>query len=271
MRKATVPVTVDAGGVQRYARDVEATVYFCVLEALQSVQKYASASRVGVRLREDGQCLSFEVEDDGAGFDVLTTRIGSRCVRFPSSRRLLNNMRTASIEAVMPDVAVRHAQSDDELRFERLIEPHLGDAFALAQALSADRSSAQDAVQSAAFKAWRWMGQLRDDSRARAWFLTIVVNECRSSWRKRKPAPADPHSGVEAISWPPAVDQRLDVRSVMRRLKSDDRTILSLRFLMDMSVEEFRKCARDISIGRQGADRPSGVQVSRVGDPTGGE
>lgn len=138
----------------------------------------------------------------------------------------------------MPEVAVRPAHSDDELRFERLIEPHLGDAFALAQALSTDRSSAQDAVQSAAFKAWRRMGQLRDDSRARAWLLTIVVNECRSSWRKRKAVPADPHSGVEAISWPRGIDQHLDVRSAMLRLKSDDRIVLSLRFLMDMSVEE---------------------------------
>jgi signal transduction histidine kinase len=40
-RKATVPVTVEADGVPRYAQDVEATVYFCVLEALQNVQKYA--------------------------------------------------------------------------------------------------------------------------------------------------------------------------------------------------------------------------------------
>ena len=120
---------------------------------------------------------------------LLNDAFGSKVCPFPELRRLIN-MRTASIGGVMPEVAVRPAHSDDELRFERLIEPHLGDAFALAQALSADRSSAQDAVQSAAFKAWRRMGQLRDDSRARAWFLTIVVNECRSSWRKHKAAPS---------------------------------------------------------------------------------
>ena len=49
-RKATVPVRVEAEGVERYAQDVEATVYFCVLEALQNVQKYAQASQVVVRL-----------------------------------------------------------------------------------------------------------------------------------------------------------------------------------------------------------------------------
>ena len=50
-RKATVPVTVRRRRRGRYAQDVEATVYFCVLEALQNVQKYARASHVEVRLR----------------------------------------------------------------------------------------------------------------------------------------------------------------------------------------------------------------------------
>ncbi len=50
-RKATVPITVEADAVDRYTQEVESTVYFCVLEALQNVQKYASATHVLVRLR----------------------------------------------------------------------------------------------------------------------------------------------------------------------------------------------------------------------------
>ena len=76
-RKATLPVTVDADGIGRYPQEVEATVYFCVLEALQNVQKYANASRVVVRLRDEGGELRFEVEDDGRGFDVEHARRGA--------------------------------------------------------------------------------------------------------------------------------------------------------------------------------------------------
>jgi signal transduction histidine kinase len=76
-RKATVPVSVDAGGVGRYPQDLEAAVYFCVLEALQNVQKYAGANRATVRLREEDTGLSFEVEDDGIGFDTATLKKGS--------------------------------------------------------------------------------------------------------------------------------------------------------------------------------------------------
>jgi signal transduction histidine kinase len=76
-RKATLPVRVEADGVERYAQDVEATVYFCVLEALQNVQKYAEASQAEVLLHtEDGE-LIFEVIDDGAGFAVESVRKGA--------------------------------------------------------------------------------------------------------------------------------------------------------------------------------------------------
>ncbi len=76
-RKATVPVTVDAEGIGRYSQDVEAAVYFSVLEALQNVQKYAQASQATVRLREEGGSLRFDVADDGMGFDIATTSRGS--------------------------------------------------------------------------------------------------------------------------------------------------------------------------------------------------
>jgi signal transduction histidine kinase len=76
-RKAGVPVNVAAEGVERYAQDVESTVYFCVLEALQNVQKHAGASRVVVGLRGEEGTLVFDVDDDGGGFDAAISTRGS--------------------------------------------------------------------------------------------------------------------------------------------------------------------------------------------------
>jgi signal transduction histidine kinase len=71
-RKATVPVAVDPTGIGRYPQELEAAVYFCCLEALQNVQKYAAAATVEVRLAEVDGALTFAVRDDGRGFDQAT-------------------------------------------------------------------------------------------------------------------------------------------------------------------------------------------------------
>jgi signal transduction histidine kinase len=56
---------------------MEAAVYFCVLEALQNIGKYAEASAATVRLGLQGHDLVFEVADDGRGFDAERTPMGS--------------------------------------------------------------------------------------------------------------------------------------------------------------------------------------------------
>jgi signal transduction histidine kinase len=73
-RKTHLPVRIDADGVGRYPQEVEAAVYFCTLEALQNVSKYANASSVDVLLRQRDGDLAFEIRDDGVGFDVTAAR-----------------------------------------------------------------------------------------------------------------------------------------------------------------------------------------------------
>ena len=76
-RKSPVPVTLEADGVGRYPPEIEAAVYFCSLEALNNVAKYANASHTSIRLAHADGRLEFEVRDDGDGFDPGTTGNGS--------------------------------------------------------------------------------------------------------------------------------------------------------------------------------------------------
>lgn len=75
--KSPVPVTVERDGIGRYAQEIESAIYFCCLEALQNVGKYANAARVIVRLSDTTGDLSFTVTDDGDGFDPASTASGS--------------------------------------------------------------------------------------------------------------------------------------------------------------------------------------------------
>jgi signal transduction histidine kinase len=76
-RKSPVPVTVETDGIGRYPEEAEAAVYFSCLEALQNVAKYAEATRATIRLAQSDGSLSFEVEDDGVGFDPDAVAGGS--------------------------------------------------------------------------------------------------------------------------------------------------------------------------------------------------
>jgi signal transduction histidine kinase len=76
-RKALLPVQVEAEDIGRYSQDIEAAVYFCCLEAVQNVAKYAQATTVTIRLKRAGEDLQFTVSDDGQGFDSAITVRGS--------------------------------------------------------------------------------------------------------------------------------------------------------------------------------------------------
>ncbi len=76
-RGAALAVSVHGDGIARYPREVEAAVYFTVLEALQNTTKYADATSAAVNLTATNGTLEFEVTDDGRGFDSASVARGS--------------------------------------------------------------------------------------------------------------------------------------------------------------------------------------------------
>ena len=71
VERAAVPVDLQVERVGRYPRDIESAVYFSILEALQNTAKYADATKAVVLLSERDGGLSFEVSDDGVGFERI--------------------------------------------------------------------------------------------------------------------------------------------------------------------------------------------------------
>jgi signal transduction histidine kinase len=68
---------IKAGSLGRYPQDTETTVYFCTLEALQNIAKYAGASQATVCLACSQGSLQFTITDDGTAFDAATARHGT--------------------------------------------------------------------------------------------------------------------------------------------------------------------------------------------------
>ncbi|MGH2824661.1 MAG: GAF domain-containing sensor histidine kinase [Thermoleophilaceae bacterium] len=76
--RAPLPTRLDVAGIGRYPPQVEATVYFCCLEALQNAGKHAGdAASAMIRVREGEGGLLFEAVDEGAGFNPAAEARGA--------------------------------------------------------------------------------------------------------------------------------------------------------------------------------------------------
>ncbi len=127
----------------------------------------------------------------------------------------------------------------DRAAFADMITAEYSTAFRLAFALLNDVNAAEDAVQEAAFKAWRKIEQLREGSSFRPWLLGIVANECRSTTRRRWWSVLRV-AEVRSTTIEDSTDllASLELRAALKRLSHDERVILILRYYVDLSYDE---------------------------------
>jgi RNA polymerase sigma-70 factor, ECF subfamily len=132
---------------------------------------------------------------------------------------------------------VRSARAGDGAAFADLLRPDYRTALRLAYGLLQDVDEAEDAVQEAAFTAWKRIGNLREGSSLRPWFLGIVANQCRTVKRDRWWSVTrieTPESEAPFADLPASID----LRRALRRLGHDERLVLVLRYYLDMPFEE---------------------------------
>ncbi len=131
------------------------------------------------------------------------------------------------------------AQAEDRSPFLDQLLGLLPSGQRLAYAMLGNGHEAEDAVQEAAFRAWRAAGRFRPGAEMRPWFLTIVANECRQRRRSRwwsvsKVTDLEP----VATSQPGAEDDAVALRAALRHLPTDMRLVLVLRYYLDLPFDE---------------------------------
>lgn len=86
-----------------------------------------------------------------------------------------------------------------QARFEREVMPHLDAAYNLARWLLRDPDDAEDAIQEASLRAYRFLDTFRGGN-AKAWLLAIVRNACFSHARLRRTTASESLDGQEGAS-----------------------------------------------------------------------
>jgi RNA polymerase sigma-70 factor (ECF subfamily) len=132
--------------------------------------------------------------------------------------------------------------------FAYLADRQLARSYRLATVLLGSVAEAQDAVQDAAAVAWERFADLRDEGRFEAWFQRILVNGCRDRIRRRghvrllrlDDGPdhplADPTAGLA---------ERAALRDALLQLSHDQREVVVLRYLFDLTLEEIAERTGD--------------------------
>jgi RNA polymerase sigma factor (sigma-70 family) len=131
--------------------------------------------------------------------------------------------------------------------FEQTILPYLNSAYNLARWLTRNEEDAEDIVQEAFLRALRSFHSFVPGRDARAWFLTIVRNSCRTWQRQRRPhemIPIEDDSQPDIGTWsdPEAAliknanSQR--IRQALEELPFEYREVLILREWEELSYKE---------------------------------
>jgi RNA polymerase sigma factor (sigma-70 family) len=164
--------------------------------------------------------------------------------------------------------ATQAAEAARSRRFQALALPHLDAAYNLARWLSRNPRDAEDIVQEAFLRAFRFFDSFRGEL-ARPWLLSIVRRVWYDEWRRRASSeevvPFDelrddaPPEGWETASADPetlairAQDVR-DVQAALQRLPVEYREVLVLREIEELSYREIAQIA----------DLPLGTVMSRL-------
>jgi RNA polymerase sigma-70 factor (ECF subfamily) len=149
------------------------------------------------------------------------------------------------MDTAIPSDLLGQARAGDRDAFDALLGPLIDPAFRLAHGLLHDRAGAEDAVQEAAVRAWRHLGNVRPGSDVRPWFLAIVANQCRSTLRSRW---WSVRKVDHVVGTTRGIEDRVviasDLRTAIRRLRHDHRVAIVLYFYLDLPAEEVAAITR---------------------------
>lgn len=105
--------------------------------------------------------------------------------------------------------------------------------YRVAHTMLRNEADCEDAVQEALFRAWARIGSLRHEEYFETWLIRILINECRSVYRRRKTAETELNENIVA----PAESDGSLMEALMA-LPDKQRIVIELHCIEGYSVHE---------------------------------
>jgi RNA polymerase sigma-70 factor (ECF subfamily) len=183
-------------------------------------------------------------------------------------------MRSDGLCAEREDPVADGPPHDRKDEFEEVALPHLDALFNLALSLTRNRKDAEDLVQEAYLRAYRFFGSYRPGTHIKAWLFRILRNIFINRYRAARARPDEVRFDRVEVAYermvedhflgtrPPASPEKVvmdgvmdeEIRQAMARLPEEYRVVVLLALVEEMSYKEI---AAALSI-------PLGTVMSRL-------
>lgn len=172
----------------------------------------------------------------------------AQAVDDPDPRSLLRRQEAGPLQPSDLEL-LKQADAGDTAAFHALVDRHAAELFRLARSLSASRADAEDVVQETLLGAYRGMRKFDARASVKTWLKRILVRQAARAWHRSRASrravaleaadtDARPAPGARENAATGAVDRRIDVAAVLKRLPHEFREILVLREFEQMSYAE---------------------------------
>lgn len=143
------------------------------------------------------------------------------------------------------DKIVQRARRGDAAAFEQLVTAYRDRVYRLALRLCGNGADADEAAQEAFLAAWRGLPNFRGESRFSTWLYQLATHAAIDLMRREKRHAAGDIDEVDAPDSAPSPhqqaernEQRQAVREAVLALPPEQRQVIVLRFMEELSYEE---------------------------------
>ena len=150
--------------------------------------------------------------------------------------------------------AIEKCQNGEREAFRFLVERYQREAVGHAIAILGNREDALDAVQEAFIDAFQAIKRFDNTRRFYPWFYVLLRNRCYKAAAQKKPQENIEETVILALQPNVSREESLSLESALLTLSSEDREIITLKYLDGLSYDEIA----------QRLEIPRGTVMSRL-------
>lgn len=134
---------------------------------------------------------------------------------------------------------INKSKKGDICAFMELLKERQELFYKIAFVYTRNPYDSEDCISEAAIKGFEKLGHLKDSEKFYKWFTSILINTCRSKYRRKEKLTSEGELEkiIDKFSYD-SVEDKIIIGDLLNTLKQDEREVLILRYLKDYSLKE---------------------------------